>query len=164
VRHFCGVKLSVCFSLFCAVGLWADETQDRAAIDRVIAALNDPVQRAGLLTSDVDSGVDFDRLIDLHRKDTLSVGVVIGINETWTELTVPRAVSGRIRFITPSVAMVDGASTIRGAVTLAPRVPLLFVMKKAETGWRISAVRGLTTAHSSAHSIVLPQPRSGVTR
>jgi hypothetical protein len=62
-----GVKLILFFSLFCAVGLWADETQDRAAIDEVIAALNDPVRRVGLLTRDVDSSVDFDRLVDLHK-------------------------------------------------------------------------------------------------
>jgi hypothetical protein len=73
VRHFCGVRLILCFSLFC-VELWADEAQERAAIDKVIAALNDPVQRAGLLARDVDSGVDFDRLVDLHRKKSLSLG------------------------------------------------------------------------------------------
>jgi hypothetical protein len=160
------VKLILCFSLFCAVGLWADESQDRAAIDEVIAALNDPVQRVRLLTQDVDSGVDFDRLVDLHtnmmrycQEDSLSLGVLIGRNEPWTELTVPRVVSGRIRFITPTVAIVDGASTIRGAVILAPSVPLLFVMKKDGAAWRINAVRVLTD-----HATMLPQPRSGVTR
>ena len=149
------MKPILCFSLFCAVGLWADEAQDRAAIDKTIAAINDPVQRAGLLTRDADSSVDFDRLVELHRnimrdwQDSLSLGVLIGMNEPWTELTVPRLVSGRIRFLTPSVAIVDGASTIRGAVTLTPSVPLLFVMKKEGAGWLISAVRVL-----AAHAIV----------
>jgi hypothetical protein len=137
------VKPILCFSLFCAVGLWADEARDRAAIDKAIAALNDPVQRANVLTKDVDSSVDFDRLIDLHRRGSLSLGFAIGRNEPWTELTVPRVLSGSIRFVTPDVAIVDGASTIRGAVTLAPRVPLLFVMKKEGVEWRISAVRVL---------------------
>ena len=143
MRHFCGVILILSFSLLCAFGLWADEAQDRTAIDKVIATLNDPVQRAGLLARDVDSSVDFDRLIDLHRKHPLAPGVVIGMNEPWTEFTVPRVVSGTILFITPSVAIVDGASTIRGAVTLAPSVPLLFVVKKEGTEWRIRAVRVL---------------------
>jgi len=141
VRHFCGVRLILCFSLFCAARLWADEAQERAAIDKAIAAVNDPVQRAGRLAWDVDSGVDFDRLVDLHRKNSLSLGVVIGMHEPWTELTVPSVVSGRIRFITADIAIVDGASTIRGAVTLAPSVPLLFVMKKAGAGWRIVSVQ-----------------------
>lgn len=146
MRHFSGVILILSFSLFCAVGLWADEAQDRAAIDRVIATLNDPVQRAGLLAKDVDSGVDFNRLVDLHRKDSSSPGVVIGMDETWTELTIPRVVSGGILFITPFVAIVDGASTIRGAVTLAASVPLLLVMKKDGAEWRIRAVRVLQNA------------------
>lgn len=151
MRHFSGVRLILCFSLFCAVGLWADEAQERAAIDKVIAALNDPVRRAGLLAGDVDSGVDFDRLVDLHRKNSPSPGVVIGMNEPWVELTAPRVVSGRIRFITADIAIVDGASTIREAVTLAPRVPLLFLMKKAGAEWRIVTVRVLT-----AHAIMPP--------
>jgi hypothetical protein len=135
------VKLILCFPLLCAFGLWADEAQNRAAIDKVIAALNDPAQRAGLFTKDVDSNVDFDRLVDLHKKNSLSPGVLIGTDETWTEMTIPRVVSGSIRFITPDVAIVHGASTIRGAVTLASSVSLLFVMKKEGREWRICAVR-----------------------
>jgi len=141
------VKLILCFPLFCAVGLWADEAQSRAAINKVIAALNDPVQRAGLFTKDADSSVDLDRLVDLHIKNCLSFGVGVGIDETWTELTVPRIVSGNIRFITPDVAIVDGASTIRGALTLTRSVPLLFVMKKEGAEWRISALRAYTPTH-----------------
>jgi hypothetical protein len=91
----------------------------------------------------VDSEVDFDRLIDLHRRESQYGGVAIGINEVWTELTAPRVVSGRVRFITPDVAMVDGASTIRGAVTLRRSVPLLFVMRKDKGEWRITAIRVL---------------------
>jgi len=143
VRHFCGVRPILCFSLFCAAGLWADEAQERAAIDKVIAALNDPVQRTRLLAADVDSGVDFDRLIDLHRRKPPYPGFVIGTHEPWTELTVPRVESGHIRFITADIAIVDGASIIRGAVTLAPSVPLLFVMKKAGAEWRITTIRAL---------------------
>jgi hypothetical protein len=142
-RHFRSVKTILCLSLICAVGLWADDAQDRVAIDKSIAALNDPVLRAGVLTADADSDADFNRLLDLHRRGGLSLGAVIGMNEPWTELTVPRLVSGSIRFIAPDVAIVDGASTIRGAVTLAPRVPLLFVMKKDGGVWRISAIRVL---------------------
>jgi hypothetical protein len=38
----------------------------------VIASLNEWAQRAGLVTTDVESDVDFDRLVDLHRKNSLS--------------------------------------------------------------------------------------------
>jgi hypothetical protein len=65
------------------------------------------------------------------------------MHETWRVMTVPRIVSDSIRFITPDVALVDGASTIRGAVTMAQSVPLLFVLKKDGGEWRIHAVRRL---------------------
>jgi hypothetical protein len=129
--------------LFLAAGLMADEAADRAAIDRAVAALNDPVQRPGALASDAESDVDFDWLIGLHEVCCRYPGVTIGMNEPWREMTVPRIVSDRIRFLTTSVAIVDGASTIRGAVTLAERVPLLFVLRKEGAEWRVAAVRRL---------------------
>jgi hypothetical protein len=142
LRHFCGMKVIFCIPLFLTVGLWADEAQDRAAIDKVIVTLNDPAHRAELFTKEADSGVDFSRLIGLHLANSSHI---VGVNETWTELTVPRVVSGSIRFITPDVAIVDGASTIEGAVTLPRNVPILFVMKKEGTLWRIDAVRVVRT-------------------
>jgi hypothetical protein len=62
-------------------------------------------------------------------------------------------VSERIRFVTQDVATVDGASTIDGAITLARRVPLLFVLKKVGAEWRISAVRVL-----AAEAVTTPRP------
>ena len=56
-------------------------------------------------------------------------------------MTVPQVVSGKVRFITPDVAIVDGASIVQGAVSLTDSVPLLFVMKRVGVGWRIDAVR-----------------------
>ena len=107
----------------------------------MIAALNNPIERANLFMKDADSAVNFDRLIDLHRLAAPSPGVGIGMNETWTQLTAPRVVNEKIRFVTQDVATVDGASTIDGAITLARHVPLLFVMRKEGSEWRISAVR-----------------------
>jgi hypothetical protein len=129
--------------LLFALSLRADEAQDRAAINKVIAALNDPAKRVALFTKDVDSTVDFERLVDLHRVAASWPGSIIGRDETWTQLTTPSVASGSIRFITPDVALVDGASTVEGAVTLARRVPLLFVMRREAAQWKISAVRVL---------------------
>ena len=137
--------------ILCAVVIFAtigraDEAKDRIAINEIIEAINDPVQRPTLFTKDTDSTVNFDRLIDLHlRSRNVGVGGV-GIDETWRVLTVPRVVSGTIRFITPEVAIVDGASVIRGAVTLVETVPLLFVLKKEQAVWRICAVRRIVSA------------------
>ena len=140
-RHFLYMRAILCIPLLFAIPLSADEASDRAAIDKVIVALNDPAQRPALFTKDADRGVDFDDLVDLHRRP--SRAMTIGMDETWTQLTVPKIVSGKIRFVSPNVAMVDGASLVEGAVTLARRVPLLFVLKKDGGKWRISAVRPL---------------------
>jgi hypothetical protein len=94
------MKAILFLPLFLAIALQADEAQDRAAIDKMIAALNDPAKRANLFMKDADSAINFDRLIDLHRLLAPSPGVVIGMNETWTQLTAPRVVSGTIRFVT----------------------------------------------------------------
>ena len=121
--------------------LKANEVTDRAAIDAVIDAVNNPLQRSRLFTKDLDSTVSFDSLINLHLDSSARVPVPVGTPEPWRNLTEPRIVTGAIRFITPDVAMVDGASIVRGAVTFADTVPLLFVLKKEQAGWRISAVR-----------------------
>src|SRR5436305_276538 len=133
--------MKLLLTLFFASVLWGDEAQDRAAIDNVIAAVNDSMQRPSLFTQGADSGVDFGRLIDLHVRRTSCPGAVIGVNETWTAMTVPRVVSGTIRFVTPDVAIVDGGSTVLGAVSLIERVPLVFVLKRQAAGWRIDAIR-----------------------
>jgi hypothetical protein len=83
----------------------------------------------------VDSGVDFDRLVDLHKKDSLFVGVVIGMNEPWTELTVPQR-GERQHPVHHAVCRNRGRCQHYpgSSATLAPSVPLLFVMKKTERG------------------------------
>jgi hypothetical protein len=138
------MKAILCLPLLFSSGLFAGEAQDRAAIDQVIEALNDPAQRHRLFTSDADSAVDFDHLIALHHIPCAPI--LIGMDEVWIQLTQPRVASGNIRFITSDVATVDGASTIQGAITLAPRVPLLFVMRRGAGEWKIGAVRVLRRA------------------
>jgi hypothetical protein len=129
--------------IFAAIGR-ADEAKDRIAVNEIIEAINDPAQRPTLFTKDADSAVNFDWLIGLHlRSSNVEVGGV-GIDEMWRVLTVPRVASGTIRFITSEVAIVNRASVIRGAVTLVETVPLLFILKKEHTVWRICAVRAIS--------------------
>jgi hypothetical protein len=137
------MKAMLCLPLLFAAGLWADEAQDRAAIGHVIDSLNDPAQRDRAFAADADSPLDFDLLIRLHRRTPCLACVAIGMDEPWTVLTVPRVVCDNIRFIAPDVALVDGASIIPGAISLLPRVPLVFVLKKSGAEWKISAVRVL---------------------
>jgi hypothetical protein len=123
--HFSTVIL--CAAVIFGAIARADEANDRIAVNEIIEAINDPVQRPTLFTKDADSTVNFDWLIDLHfRPRNVEVGGVggVGIDETWRVLTVPRVARGTIRFITPEVAIVDGASVIRGTVTLVETVPL----------------------------------------
>jgi hypothetical protein len=131
------VKALLCLLAPLVAALAADVQTDRLAIEAAIAAVNDPELRPAAFTADAHSDVDFDRLIDLHWKPA----IVIGMDEPWRNLTVPRIVSGKIFLIAPGVAVADCASTIRGAVTLAERVPLLFVLKKIGKEWRIAEVR-----------------------
>ena len=131
------MKTIVCLALLFGAVVWADEAIDRAAIDKVIVGLNDAGHRAELFTKGADCKVDFDRLVELHRKP----GGMVGMDETWTQMTVPVVVSGKIRFVKGDVAMVEGASVVEGAVTMARRVPLLLVMKKEGGKWRVDAAR-----------------------
>src|SRR5262249_52572089 len=155
------MKAIFCLPLFFAAGLMADEAADRGAIVKVIVAVNDPGKRPGILASDLDSDVDFERLIDLHLGPSHGLPVLIGMDEPWRELTVPEVVCGGIRLITPTVAIVNGSSTIPGAVTLAQRVPLLFVLVREGTEWRITVVRRLAT--SAAGSYLMLSPTEQVT-
>ena len=141
------MRVIICLAALFAIMLKANEVTDRAAIDAVIEAVNNPLQRTRLFTKDLDSTVNFDRLIDLHLASSATVPV--GTPEPWRLLTEPHIVSGAIRFITPDVAMVDAASTVRGAVTLAETVPLLFILKKEQAGWRINAVRRICSGASA---------------
>lgn len=127
--------------LLSAAALPAAESDDRAAIASVLAAVADPLHSERLFTADADPEERSIRLIDLHIRRNAALPVMVGTNEPWREMTIPRVVAERIRFLTPDVALVDAVSTIAGAVTLRQRVPLIFVLKREGNDWRISALR-----------------------
>lgn len=118
-----------------AVG-WANEVEDRTAIQRVITTLNDgrSDQKQNLFTS--DSANELDRLSSLDRR-------LVGSDIPLSEVTTPRIVIQSVRFITADVALVDAANTQYGSVVLVRRVPVLFVMRKESQAWRIAALRVL---------------------
>jgi hypothetical protein len=136
MRHYGSMKsIFVLWFLFAAFAR-ADEASDRAAIDRVIAALNDPqTPPATLFTSDADSAAELARLSRLDR------AMAGASRQPWSEVTRPRIVSRAIRFITAEVALADAAETQYGSVILARSVPVLLVMKKEGNTWRIAALR-----------------------
>ena len=69
------MRVIICLAALFAIMLKADEITDRAAIDAVIEAVNNPLQRIRLFTKDLDSTVNFDRLIDLHLASSATVPV-----------------------------------------------------------------------------------------
>ena len=132
--------------LFCGF-LRADEAADREKIGRVIAALNQIPRPAGLFTA------DFDGWAALAAPGIGGGLTVVISHEPWGEARLePRSLgtvldsrisSGAIRFITPDVALADGALRYTGESGTSQTTPLLLIMKRDGEGWKIAAVRVL---------------------
>jgi hypothetical protein len=124
--------------LLCAC-LRADQSADRVAIRKVIDSLNEPrgdsqsKSLSSLFTKDADPA-DLDRLSNMERRmRDISSG-------PWSEVTAPRIRSNSIRFVSPDVALVDAAITQIGALAWRHE-PVLLVLKKEGTDWRIASLR-----------------------
>jgi hypothetical protein len=150
---------------------WADEAADRAAISRVIGALNETPQRAELFTADADGRSVPDQLRGkrlLYRvrwpagnpmpsspsdHPTVTISHEVwgeaainfpGVDSiTFEEMVNPRIVSGAMRFITPDVALANGACRYNGDSAATQSTPLLFVMKREGGDWKIASLRVL---------------------
>jgi len=121
---------SVILLSFLAVGaVWADESSDRAAIEKVIATLNN--RNAAIEhTADFDNSFELARLRELRPVLTIS-------HQPWGEAsfrTWPITVV-RIRFITLDVATADAVAE--------QTLPVLFVLQKSEDRWKIASIRFL---------------------
>lgn len=132
--------LRLCLPFLLATAAWADTAADRAAIEAVVRAVFADQTPGGkpvstLFSSDADS--ELDRLVELDRR------LLRLSKEPMSEVTAPHVVIQSIRFVTPEVALVDAANTQYGAVTLENRIPVLLVMRKEGTDWRIVLLRVL---------------------
>jgi hypothetical protein len=127
--------------LFFAALAFPDQVSDRAAIESVIDALNGPSTAIPALFEAENTG-ELSRLTDLDRMFQSEY------NEPLSELTMPRIVANSIRLITRDVALVDAAKTQFGSVFFFRSVPVLFVLKKEGTNWKIAAVRILDASES----------------
>ncbi len=106
----------------------ADEAADRAAIDKLIATLNDrTASRAELYTS--DSGDSRKLLEQIANPPTAPM----------SERTQPFLVLNAVRFITPEVALVDATSAQYGSL-YTRRIPVLLILRKSQA-WQIAVVR-----------------------
>jgi hypothetical protein len=124
--------LGVVFSATLAV---ADEAGDRAAIETVIRSLKTTDQPKTLFTADADS--------DLGRLRAIEESMAKAASRPWSEIAPPALVLQPARFISPDIALVDAAETQLGVI--ARKVPVLFVMKKEASGWKIASLRVLST-------------------
>ena len=103
---------------------------------QIIAALNEYIsgkdaQPVSVLFTNDAHPAELDRLAKL---------------KTWSEMTPPRIVIKSVRFVTSDVALVDGSSMQYGSLILVRRIPILLVMKKQVTDWRIDSLRILVPA------------------
>jgi hypothetical protein len=144
--------------LLLAAAAFADETADRAAIDRAVAALNRIPSPQSIYTADASISPDLDRLWEGKRPSyrvlngTMARPTVTISHEPWGEasigfpgirtvdLTNPRILGGPIRFVMPDVATVDAESVYEAEGKLQRR-PLFIVVKKEGADWKIDAVR-----------------------
>jgi hypothetical protein len=137
-RHCNYMRLILCLTLLFAACARADETADRAAIERVVGALNqtrsDAKPPRALFTSDADT-TELDRFVSLNRQLLEYAG------KPWSEVTAPRIVSRSIRFVTPVVALADAAIVQYGSVILTRSIPIVILVKRTESTWRIAALR-----------------------
>ena len=118
---------------------WADSVADRAAIEEITKAVFAPVASiesvSALFAADAES--EFARLSELDRQ-------LLGLSkEPLSEVTAPIVVIGSIRFVTSDVALVDAANTQYGSLVFHTRIPVLLVLRRDRTGWRIVSLRVL---------------------
>ena len=173
LRHYASVKPICCLALLFVPYALAAESADRLAIDRTIASLNELPRRLDLFSA----GAEISCLETLRKltpsptfrtsrqssdPETISIDrpAVTISHEPWGEATIalpempsfpfqilnPRIVPRTIRFITPDVALADGTWTYEDSGT-ALQKPLLFVMKKEGTAWRIASLRLLAATY-----------------
>jgi hypothetical protein len=120
------------FLLF-VVAAGADERADRTAIDGVVDALN-AGRVAGLFSEGAQN--------DLRRLSEST--------EPLSEVTKPRILVQSILFPMSDVALVDAMSVQYGSTIMVRRVPVLLIMKREASDWRISSLR-----------VAVPRPRVG---
>jgi len=107
--------------LMLAAVAWAADPAETAAIRKVIAAFNNPQQRATVLARDADIA-SLDRFAGQ------------GVTQVFFEPTA-------IRLVTPDVAFVDATASQFGSVILKRSSPAMFVLKREGGAWRISVMR-----------------------
>jgi hypothetical protein len=123
-------------SILVATCAWADDATDRAAIERVIAVVNNHSKPlTDVFTADAPENER--SMLPAHE-------------EPWSEVTSPRITTRSIRLIAPQIALVECTSTQYGSVIMVRTSSMLLVMKKDGAQWRIACVHELTAPAAAA--------------
>jgi hypothetical protein len=167
------MRALLCLPLVLAAAAWADEAADRTSIERVIAAVNQVPAPDGIFTADSDAAEALKRVwkdksvrYRFGPRSLSSPGAptVVISHEPWGEATIgwpvpptemmnPRIVSRSIRFLTPDVALAEGACVYEAAGS-THTTPLLFVMKKEGETWKIASLRVLAQPQVSRQRLL----------
>lgn len=120
--------------------IWADDTADRAAIEKTVAAFNESPIRTAIFAADFDGKAELQRLWETP-KDAAGEAkpAVIVSKQPWGEATVvlpgmaahAPVVVKKIRLISQDVGMAD----------VAGNVPALIVLRKEGADWKIASLR-----------------------
>jgi hypothetical protein len=124
-------------AILCATLAFADQPADRTAIEKVINSLKTANPVSALFTADAES--------DLVQLNASQSAMSDAAKQPWSEAMPPALVIDSIRFVTTDVAIVNAAN-LQVTSTLARRAPVLFVMKREGTAWRIATLRMLTAS------------------
>jgi hypothetical protein len=141
------MKSIILAAVLFAGGLWAaDEVADRAAIENTIRLFNLSPSRAGLFTDDFDRS----ELAGFPTAPAAGTGSIpVTVDGVPGEVVISKEPMGeaiwlpktglhglsvlKIRFLTPEVAMADAAGN----------GPVLILLKKVGTDWKIASLRRL---------------------
>ncbi len=119
------MKLLLCFWILATSCAWADEATDREAIEQQVSAFNNHSKPpSDLFTADMP---------DSERTALLT--------EPMSEVSSVKIVIRSVRFITPEVAMVDCTNTQYGSAIVVQTIPVLLVVKKDGSQWKIAYLR-----------------------
>jgi hypothetical protein len=110
---------------------YADGPADRTAIETVIHSLKTAEHVSDLFTADADS--------DLNRLRAIEQNMNASAHTPWSETGPPVLLINTVRFISADVAIVNAAEARIGPIP--SNVPVLFVMKKETSGWKIALLR-----------------------
>jgi hypothetical protein len=142
------VRSLLCLTVLVASALWADETTDRAAIEATVAALNISPSQPNLFTKEFVNADELQRFLGQAGTEaaTLTISHEPMGEATLHLLPLRRFVTRSIAFISPDTSVVVAIHERQFEPAAWNRVPVLFVLRREGSGWRIASFRVLAEA------------------